>query len=180
MQREREKHSEPAHLSQTHLWWGSPPAGSLGHGISPRGGGLETRRECTHTSVQSEGSRCRHLLVQSFQKRDSPWRFMKRMQLSTTTGICCPELWRRHNSSGWSNHWGKFTIRKKSVWKWSQWKKNDWVGMKDYTKMCVGWTRMSVKSLAIAWKVLKQKGCGVKAVFKAVARFRTLFLSFAQ
>lgn len=28
-------------------------------------------------------------------KKDSPWRFMKRMQLSTTTGICWPELWRR-------------------------------------------------------------------------------------
>lgn len=28
-------------------------------------------------------------------KTDSPWRFMKRMQLSTTTGICCPELCRK-------------------------------------------------------------------------------------
>ena len=33
-------------------------------------------------------------------KTDSPWRFMKRMQLSTTTGICCPELWRRQTSRG--------------------------------------------------------------------------------
>lgn len=65
-----------------------------------------------HRIVHTYTNKCFHLLILTAQsslsvahcyirkKTDSPWRFMKRMQLSTTTGICCPELWRREMSRG--------------------------------------------------------------------------------
>lgn len=64
-------------------------------------------QDCAHIHKQvlsSAHSHCpklpQHGSLLYQKKTDSPWRFMKRMQLSTTTGICCPELWRREMSRG--------------------------------------------------------------------------------
>lgn len=53
---------------------------------------FETDRQAPPPTLHPKPSH--HSFLINHKKTDSPWRFMKRTQLSTTTGICCPELCR--------------------------------------------------------------------------------------
>lgn len=80
-----------SYLSQRRLWWGWPPSAIRELGKSLRGGVLTHKRLVIYASGTEQVLKLTEMMKQTV----SPWRFMKRMQLSTTTGICCPELWGR-------------------------------------------------------------------------------------